>query len=133
MSHLDLFGEKKIEEFTLFRYGGRATLDCVVVEKWGCIIDHTLACGNQWTKRIKRTTGISQKEISSLESIAPGSLGFKEIAELKASINSQTKTEYGFETLYEEEDEYSFAAPECGNKRILIYQKFRNRGRCSVS
>ncbi|SMO92511.1 hypothetical protein [Fodinibius sediminis] len=125
MRELDLFGEKKVDEFRLFRSGGRVILECTVVEKWGCIIDHTLSCGNEWSRRVKRTTGISQKEIKSLEVVASTSLGFSGIAELKASINSQTTIEYGFETLYEEEDEYSFSAPDCGSLRVLIYQKYR--------
>jgi len=120
-----LFGEQKVDQFFIVTHRGRATLTCNVIEKWECILDRTLKCGNKLKHKITRTVGITKSHKESLDREIIGSLGFSGIAEFRSNVRAQTTEQYQFEDMYQEENEYSFESPKCGKLRILIYQLTR--------
>src|SRR6185503_13049517 len=113
-----IFEERQVDHFTVLRHQGKQSLTCTVVERWNCILDHTLKCGNGYRHGITRTVGIKHSQKESLEAQVSGSLGCKGIAEFKSTLKGVTTQQYDFEDSYEEKEQYEFTAPKCGKLRI---------------
>jgi large subunit ribosomal protein L7/L12 len=123
MEAIDFFTGTRIQPpLFLSFYDGRAQLVCAISESWGQKFVHSIKCGAKFTRKLKRSVGITYTEKDDLESLVAGSLGLKGIASLDSQISAKSGIELQLYRSEEVEDEFTFDSPKCGERVIALYQ-----------
>jgi hypothetical protein len=115
-------GIRKSKTFSIPLYEGKAELACTISEYWKQVMTRTLKCGATYTRTLRRILGVTSVEKDDLQSLISGSLGIKGIASLKSEIKTKSGLELRLDYTEEVEDHYSFNAPRCGQRNIILYQ-----------
>lgn len=120
---IDYFaGERIVDAFAVSFHGGKATLNCTVIERWDEEIRGILRCGNEHTYDVTNRYGVSVVEREELESTISGSLGIKGIAEFKSEIKGKVGRELKFEEGWEVKRGFKVGSPECARLSMLVYK-----------
>jgi gas vesicle protein len=129
---LELYsGDRRVDAFDLDLHGGKARLNCTIIERWEERFSRVLKCGNKRREVVTQKLGISSEERRHLEAQVKGSLGLSGIAELKSEIAGKIETRIELQESTEVQKEFTFEAPECGRLDLTCYQLRRiYRFRC---
>lgn len=104
----------------------RVSVHYQIEEWWYPLIDDSASCGAAGSYVVKRSLGVSKSHRDMLESALSGSIGPRDIAQVKSNLSSAIETTFKWD--YEESDEYTleYQAPVCGTYNLKRYQLVRD-------
>jgi hypothetical protein len=123
MDSIDLFtGTRELKRFSKTLHEGKATLSCIITERWHRIVERSVKCGAGFSRKLTSRLGIERTEKEELEGVVKGSLGLTSIASFESTIRASTGLDTRLEYTSELEESFDFKAPQCGLRTIDLYQ-----------
>lgn len=118
---------KWVKTFSQTSSNGRERVDWRVSEHWVDIDEGTVArCGAEATCTLERSSGISEKSMSTLKEVAGGTLGLKDVWSLKAEVESVLGREVSWHVSSKSTKTFKLPpTPKCGRYGLSIYQMVR--------
>jgi len=106
---------------------------CQIFQRWKQKETYECSCGLTVPFKVTRTWGVSEKDTETLEASLGGSIGAKDIAQIKSRI--ATTSGHEIEWTYSRAQEMNFTCdpPACGRKEIRIYQLVYEYEMCGYS
>jgi hypothetical protein len=105
-------------------------LDILVFEYWKLVCSDSCMCNQVKTITISTKIGLEEKKYNKTQSELNAKLGF-DLASISAKVSSQKGSEISIAVEYERSTQDTFPSPECGERILMIYQRF-NRWNISL-
>ena len=123
MNSIDFFdGERELERTNWGESHDDVQVNCTTVARWILLKSRAVECGNEKEISLKREIGIQTTQKEDFEAALKAGLEVKGFAKFAAELKSKTGFEFKKEERYTEEEKFKIVAPQCGQKKLMIYQ-----------